>query len=53
VTGSAGNGQTQSSGIRPNRGKGGNGHDTAAARRDQVLELGLTGELWHDPDLEA
>ncbi len=23
------------------------------AQRDEVLQLGLTGELWHDPDLEA
>jgi hypothetical protein len=25
----------------------------AGAQRDEVLQLGLTGELWHDPDLEA
>ena len=25
----------------------------AGSQRDEVLQLGLTGELWHDPDLEG
>ena len=25
----------------------------AGAQRDEILQLGLAGEIWHDPDLEA